>query len=110
MKAVKAHDRYNDTMHTSTSHPPANHRKPLLTQVMQGLVLGTVFAVPVAFWAYNAAQPLSDGSPPAGSKVVARRAQAAPSRKAMRVSAGTEARTIPASRMRVRIDDGSGDN
>ena len=108
MTTGKAHDHYSDNMHTSTSSPPASHRKSLLTQVMQGMVLGTVFAVPVAFWAYNAAQPLWAAESPAlasPSKGTSRAARIAPPRKAMRV-ADAEAPTIPASQMRVRIDDG----
>ena len=95
-------------MHTSTSSPSPRSR--FLTQVMQGVMLGTVLAVPVALWAYTSAQqPQMEAqavTSASASKVVARRATAPSVRKPIRVT-GKEAPVIPASQMHVRIDDGS---
>jgi hypothetical protein len=87
---------------TSTTHTP---RDLFLTRVVQGVMLGSVFAVPVALWAYMQASPQSlvptaEPSPVSVART-ARKTSAA--RKATRVR---EADTIPASQMHIRIDDG----
>ncbi len=84
---------------------PTNTSKSLfMTRVMQGVMLGTVFAVPVALWAYTQANPQP---PVTREEVVASTVKAAKrsqTRKPMRVK---DAPTIPASQMHVRIDDGN---
>lgn len=77
----------------------------LMTRVMQGVMLGTVFAVPVALWAYTQAvpqHPVTREDVAASTVKAAKRSQ---TRKPMRVM--KDAPTIPASQMHVRIDDGS---
>ena len=84
-----------------TTHPSSL----LVTRVMQGIMLGTVFAIPVALWAYTQANP---PSPVTREEVAASATRAAkrsqPVRKPVRVK---DATTVPASQMHVRIDDGS---
>jgi hypothetical protein len=74
-----------------------------MTRVMQGVMLGTVFAVPVALWAYTQANP----QPSVTREDVAASAVKAAKRSQVRKPARVrEATTIPASQMHVRIDDG----
>ena len=77
-----------------------------MTRVMQGVMLGTVFAVPVALWAYTQAHPplpVTRADVAASTTRAAKRSQ--PIRKPIRVK---DAPAIPAAQMHVRIDDGSG--
>jgi hypothetical protein len=88
----------------STTSSKTSSGVPFLTQVTQGIMLGTVLAVPVALWAYTQAQPQSIAAEePAVAP--AKTAKRIPGRKPMRVK---EAQTIPASQMHVRIDRGNG--
>jgi hypothetical protein len=99
----KGHYGYTDMNNaTSTS---SDLKSMLLTRVMQGVMLGTVLAVPVALWAYTQANPQPDITREAVASSAARAAKRSqPIRKPMRVK---DAPTIPASQMHVRIDDGS---
>ena len=87
----------------STTSSKSSSGVPFLTQVMQGIMLGTVLAGPVALGAYTQVQPQSiAAAEPAVAQ--AKTAKRNPGRKPMRVK---EAQTIPASQMHVRIDSGS---
>ena len=81
----------------------STNQNTLMTRIVQGLMLGTVFAVPVAVWAYNQAAPAVAPSKADPVAAVAKPARRASARKPMRVK---EAQTIPASQMHIRIDDG----
>jgi hypothetical protein len=76
-----------------------------MTRVTQGVMLGTVFAVPVALWAYTQANPQR---PVSREDVVASTVKAAAKRKPVRKPVRVvDAPTIPASQMHTRIDDGT---
>ena len=76
-----------------------------MTRVMQGVMLGTIFAVPVALWAYTQANPQRAVTrEDVASSAISAAKRSQPVRKPIRVK---EATTIPASQMHVRIDQGT---